>query len=243
MLDSLHVTIQSETDTLINKNLRFSLHYKGTKPRNERDARILKVFDNLNKNLLAPGEDLLLRFQEPVIDIRFHDTSIFVVGADTAYNSMHFEQMDAYGLEYRLVATIYDSTNYTINIPDSVFYSVRGRTQEAFSLKFKRAVEADFGNIIIKVFPPDDRQAVVQLLNSKGAVQDQQVVDSTTTVAFRQLLPGKYKLQAVIDDDRNGKWSTGNFHRRFQPETIVPYKDDLDLKSGWDIAPDEIWKF
>lgn len=227
--DSLRVEIQSDDDTLINKEIRFSLHYKGAKPRNERDARTLKVSNNLKNNLLPPGEDLLLRFSEPVV-------------ANTVNDSMRFEQTDAYGMEYRYVSIIDDTTSYTLNIPDSVFYSVRGWTNKTFNLKFKRAKDTDFGNIIIKVCPPARGQVVVQLLNAKGTVLDQQVVDSATEVAFRRLLPGKYKLQAIIDTDRNGQWSTGNFHLRFQPETVVPYKDELDLKAGWDIAPDDVWE-
>ena len=242
VLDSLRVIIQSEADTLINKNTRFSLHYKGAKAKNERDARTLKVSNNLKNNLLPPGETLNLHFPEPVTEIRFHDTSTLIAGTDTLYNALRFEQVDAYGMEYRLATTVHDSLNYTLTMPDSVFHSVRGRTHGGFSFKFKRASDADLGGIIVKVCPPAGRQAVVQLLNNKGAVLEQQVVDSTASVAFRELAPGKYRLQAVIDDDRDGKWSTGSFHRRFQPETVVPFKDEFDLKAGWDIAPDEIWK-
>ena len=227
VLDSLNVKIQSQTDTLINRDCHFSLHYKGAKSRNERNARALKISNNLKNNLLLSGEDLVLRFSEPVVEI--HDT-------------LRFVQVDAYGMEYQLDTIICDTTDYTIKIADSVFYSVRGRTNNAFTLKFKRAVEADFGAIIIKVCPPTHRQAIVQLLNNKGAVMEQQVVDADTTVAFRQLVPGKYKLQAVLDIDHNGKWSTGNFHRRFQPESVISYKDEFDVKSGWEIAPDEKWQ-
>ena len=242
VMDSIRVQIHSDVDTLINKELRFSLHYKGTKPRDERNARTLKVSNNLKNNLLMPGEDFLLRFSEPVVDIRLHDTSWLIANTDTLCNTMRFEQTDTYGMEYRLSTTVYDTVSYSLNMIDSVFYSVRGRTHQAFNVKFKRAKDTDFGNIIIKVCPPVRYQVVVQLLNSKGTVLDRRVVDSTSEVAFRQLLPGKYKLQAIIDADRNGKWSTGNFHRRFQPETVIPYMDELDLKAGWDIAPDAVWE-
>lgn len=230
--DSLRVDIHSENDTLINSTIHFGLHYKGAKPRDERTARILKISNNLKNNLLMPGEDLLLRFSEPIV--AFHD-------------SLRFEQTDAYGMEYRIDTVVADTINYDLKIADSVFYSVRGRTNQAFNLKFKRAKEADLGNIIIKVCPPAGQQVVVQLLNGKGGVLDQQMAapvagDSVSVVAFRQLLPGKYKLQAIIDVDCNGKWSTGNFHRRHLPEAIVPYKDELDLKAGWDIAPDDLWE-
>ena len=242
VMDSLWVEIHSDADTLINNKNQYSLHYKSAKSRNERDARTLKIFNNLKNGLLLPGEDLLLRFPEPVIDIRLHDTSTLIAGMDTVYNTICFEQTDSYGLEYRLITTISDTTKYTLNLTDSVFFTVRGRTHNALSLKFKRAGGNDYGAVIVKVCPPEDRQAVVQLLNNKGVVLEQQVIDSTATVAFRQLIPGKYKLQAIIDIDRNGQWSTGNFHRQALPETIIPYKDEFDVKPGWDIAPDELWK-
>lgn len=243
VMDSLRVEIHSEFDTLINREIHFNLHYKGSKPRNERDAHLLKISNNLKNNLLCSGEDLLLRFSEPVVDIRPHDTSVFIIGTDTVFNAMRFEQVDNYGMEYRLDTTISETASYMLNINDSVFFSVRDRTHKAFSLKFKRAMDNDFGAIVIKVSPPDHQQVVVQLLNNKSAVVDQQVVDTVAAVAFRQLLPGKYKLQAIIDTDKNGRWSTGNFHRRALPETIIPYKDEFDVKTGWDIAPDEMWEF
>jgi hypothetical protein len=242
VMDSLWVEIHSEVDTLINSKIHFNLQYKGSKSRNERDAHLLKVSNNLKNNLLCSGEDLLLRFSEPVVDLRFHDTSILIIGADTVFNAMRFEQVDDYGLSYCLDTTIFESEDYILNITDSVFFSVRNRTHKAFSLKFKRANDNDFGAVILKVGIPEHRQVVIQLLNNKGAVVDQQVVDTATTVAFRQLLPGKYKLQAIIDTDKNALWSTGNFHRRALPETIFPYKDEFDVKPGWDIVPDEIWE-
>lgn len=229
--DSLHVAIRSEFDTLINKDLRFSLHYKGSKPKNARDAQLLKVSNNLKNNLLLPEHDLLLRFSEPVTEI--HDT-------------LRFVQTDACGMEYRLDTTFSDTENYEFKLADSVFFSVRGRTNKAFTLKFKRATDTDLGAIIIKVCPPAGCQVVVQLLDSKGTVVDRQIVaptqgTSATVAEFHQLSPGKYKLQAIIDIDRNGRWSTGDFHHRHLPEAIIPYGDELDLKAGWDIAPDENW--
>lgn len=241
IMDSLSVEIHSEVDTLINNKSRLSLHYKNVKSRNDRNDRTLKVNTNLKNHLLMPGEDLLLRFNEPIVDFRLHDTSTFIAGTDTTYNTLRFEQTDTYGMEYRLVATIEDTLNYALNLVDSVFYSVRHRTNKSINLKFRRATDTDFGAIAIKVCPPELHQAVVQLLNNKGAVVAQHSIDSTGTVTFGQLMPEKYRLQAIIDADQNGKWSTGNFHRRALPETVIPYKDELDVKAGWDINLDEIW--
>ena len=239
VMDSLWVVVHY--DTLINDSTHFALKQRETRQR-QRSDKLLIINNNLKKKMLMPSEDLILRFSEPVTEVG-GDTSLLVVGSDTTFilNRRDFEQVDDYGMAFRLAKSIDDTLNNTLNVADSVFFSVRGRTGKAFSLRFKRAQSSDFGNVFINVEPPVGKQAIVQLLNGRGKVVEERIVDSAQKVAFTQLLPEKYKLRAIIDVDRNGKWSSGNFHQVFLPETMVPYKDELDVKAGWDIDFDETW--
>lgn len=226
VLDTLRANIHY--DTLINMSSTVNLQYRNTKPSRSAAAKTLKVATNLRNKMLIPGDDFLLKFPEPIT----------YINRDTC-----FEQVDEYGMVFRYKATIADTDTVNLHLSDSVFFSVRGRTNDSLDVQIRRAREADFGNIYIKVSPPEGKQVVVQLLDGKDRVVDQCIVDSVARVGFTQLLPEKYKLQAIIDVDRNGRWSTGNFHRRFLPEVVVPYKDALDLKAGWDIDLDDVWEF
>ena len=226
VMDSLRVDIQYDT---IQESTVFSLKYKDTKPARGKSTKALKVADNLRNKLLMPGEDFQLKFTEPIIDLRLPD-------------SVHFERVDEHGMAYRITPFGNDSVGYSLNLSDSVFFSVRGRTNDSISLKFRRAKETDLGNIFITVVPPENTQVVVQLLNSKKAVVEQRIVDSTMRLEFRQLLPEKYQLKAIIDNDKNGRWSSGDLHKRFLPEKCLEYKDLLEVKSGWDIDLDAPWE-
>ena len=237
------VGVHVHFDTLINIDSQLSLKYRETQSKNRNNAKVLKATDNLRNKLLKSGDDLLLRFPEPVVDIQMHDTSMLISGADTLINIIDFEPVDDNCMTYRLAMTVSDSLDYTLQMADSVFYSPRGRTNQAFTLHFKRAKDTDLGNIFITVVPPEATQVVVELMDSKDKVLDTQIIDSTTRVGFTQLVPDKYKLQAIIDADRNGQWSPGNFHKRFLPEKIIQYKDVLEVKAGWDIDLDEVWSF
>ena len=224
ILDSIGAIIQY--DTIINIRCNYNLKFRETRNQTRNQDKTLKISDNLKNKMLMPGEDLLLRFSEPVAYIN---------------NKVYFEQFDDYGMVYRLMEPVSDTAEFTLELADSVFCSLRGRYNAASTLRFKKAKDSDVGNIYLTVTPPEGMQVVVQLLDGRGKVQDEQVIDSTAKVGFTNLLPKKYKLQAIIDVDRNGRWSPGNFHKRFLPETTVPYKDELDLKAGWDIDLDEIW--
>lgn len=224
VIDSVEAIIQY--DTFFNIRSNYNLKIREARKQTRNQDKTLKISDNLKNKMLMPGEDLLLRFSEPVTYIN---------------NKVYFEQFDDYGMVYRLTEPVSDTSEFTLELPDSAFCSIRGRYSASLNLRFKRAKNTDVGNIFITVVPPVGMQAVIQLLDGRGKVLDERVIDSASKVGFTQLVPKKYKLQAILDADRNGRWSPGNFHKRFLPETIVIYKDELDLKAGWDIDLDEIW--
>jgi hypothetical protein len=86
------------------------------------------------------------------------------------------------------------------------------------------------------------KQVVVQLLNETGKVLKEHAITTKEEVVFEYLMPAKYKLRALLDADGNGKWSTGNYHRRVQPETVVDYKDVLEIRAGWDVDLSDPWE-
>ena len=172
------------------------------------------------------------------------DSAVFKRDTVSIFDQLDFEPVGEYGLRYRLKAEIEEGANYHIEIPDSVFFGIRGRINDPIKVDFHRLRDEEYGNIYITVAPPEGmKQVVVQLTDESGAkVIKQQVITKMQEVLFEHLPPTKYKLRVILDADGNGKWSTGNYHRHTLPETILDYKDSLDLKAGWDIDLDEVWE-
>ncbi len=238
--DSLWV--QVKYDTVINDSSRYSLKFKDKNARN-RKPETLKVSNNLlGRDGLIPGQDLILTFSEPVVSYQMHDSAVFKCDTIVYYDTLAFEKADEYGLQYRLTTPFSADLSYSLEIPDSVFFGIRGRTNEPIKAEFHRMKDDEYGNIYITVKPPEGmKQVVVQLLNENGKVLEEQVIKGEEEVMFEHLLPAKYKLRALLDADGNGKWSTGNYHYRIQPETVIEYYDALDLKAGWDIDLEDVW--
>ncbi|MCQ2304978.1 MAG: Ig-like domain-containing protein [Bacteroidales bacterium] len=236
--DSLWVQIKY--DTLIDDSTHYNLVFKEKKGQK---AETLKISDNLVNNSIMPDNVLTLAFGEPLLDFQLPDSVLFIADKDTLNEKPIFEKADEFGFRYKLKNTLEADKEYSIAIPDSVLFSIRQRTNAALNLKFHLAKEDEYGNIFITVVPPDNvPQVIVQLLNDKNKIVDTQIITEKQEVEFWYLAPGKYKLKAILDADANGKWSTGNFHRHFLPETIIDYKDELDLKAGWDIDLKDEWK-
>lgn len=239
--DSLWV--QVKYDTLINDSSRYSLKFKDKKTRNKK-PEVLKVSNNLlGKGGLIPGQDLILKFSEPIVRYAMRDSAVFKCDTLLYYDTLAFEPIDEQGMKYRLATLFAEGVNYSFEIPDSVFFGIRGRTNERIKVDFHVLKDDEYGNIYITVVPPEGMtQVIVQLINESGKVLKEQVVYKKEEVMFDYLMPAKYKLRAILDADGNGKWSTGNYHRHTLPETVIEYKNALDLKAGWDIDLDEPWE-
>ena len=241
--DSLWV--QVKYDTLINDSSRYSLKFKesGGNRRRRSEPKKLTVSNNLlNKVGLIPGQDLILKFSEPIVSCQMSDSAIFKCDTTTYYGKLTFEPADENGIEYRLTTPFSADSSYSFEIPDSVFWGIRGRTHDPIKVDFHVLNDDEYGNIYITVVPPKGiKQVVVQLTNESGKVLKEEIITKKQEVMFDYLMPAKYKLRVLLDTDGNGKWSTGNYHHHLLPETIIEYKDPLDLKAGWDIDLEEVW--
>lgn len=235
--------IQVKYDTVINDSSRYSLKFKDKKGRNKKPEP-LKVKNNLiGRGALVHDDTLTLTFSEPIVRYAMRDSAVFKCDTLVFYDTLAFEPADEQGMKYRLVNPITDDVNYHIEIPDSVFFGIRNRTNEAIKLDFHVVNDDEYGNIYITVVPPTGmKQVVVQLTNESGKVIKEQVITKNSEVMFDYLMPAKYKLRAILDADGNGKWSSGNYHRHILPETIIDYIDVLDLKAGWDIDLSDPWE-
>ena len=77
---------------------------------------------------------------------------------------------------------------------------------------------------------------LVQLLNNS---KDEKVLHTLTTdkngkVTFEFLPPEKYKVRIIFDDNKNGKWDSGSFEKKFQPERVAYLPEIIKVRSNWD---------
>jgi hypothetical protein len=239
--DSLWV--QVKYDTVINDSSRYNLKFKDKNARAKKKEKLKVTNNTIIQGGLKPGENFILSFSEPVVRYQPNDSTLFKRDTLVTYGGLTFEPADEHGMKYRLLYPVKADTNYHIEIPDSVFFGIRGRTHDAIKADFHVLSDDEYGNIYITVAPPEGiKQVVVQLTDDNGKVLKKEIIKREQEVMFEYLAPAKYKLSAILDADGNGKWSTGKYHRRTLSETIVEYKDALDLKAGWDIDLDEIWE-
>ena len=246
--DSLWISINDGVN--ISDSIHYSLKPRETSSRRRRmqqeetpKIKRLSVKNNTKGSKLKPDQPLILTFNDPIVRLNLPDSMLWVENKDTIYQNIQFDKVDEYGFKYKIVKNLKPEDSYKLVIPDSVFYSFRGYTNDTVRLAFSVQEESAFGNIYLTVeIPQDVPQVIVELQTEQGKTINKQIVTKTEELAFEYLDPGKYKLKATIDLDANGEWSPGNFSKRLQPEKILFYKGTLEVRANWDIDLDEPWK-
>ena len=88
-----------------------------------------------------------------------------------------------------------------------------------------------YGNLLIK--STSDTPAIFQLLQNEKVVNE--FVFIQTPYHLTALTPGKYQLKYILDANSDGKWSTGDWKEKIQPEKAVNYPNEITIRSNWDL--------
>jgi hypothetical protein len=127
---------------------------------------------------------------------------------------------------------------YSLEIPDSMFRDILSTWNKEIQYKFRTSGKDAYGNmrITLKTDHPA-KYYIVRLLNANNEVLKEFLFtgNGERKVSVENILAGSYKFLVIEDDNRNGKWDTGDFKNKVQPEKMFVYKDTYQLKGGWDL--------
>ena len=78
----------------------------------------------------------------------------------------------------------------------------------------------------------------LQLLNDKDLVV-KELPANEKKIKFEYIAPGVYYLRMYIDEDGDGKWSTGKYADHRQAEQVYYFPYSVELRAFWDV--EEEW--
>lgn len=82
----------------------------------------------------------------------------------------------------------------------------------------------DYGNIFITVDNPNNKNIIVELADPEDKTVYSKSTATSETLEFKNLLPKKYQIRIIYDDNGNGKWDTGNYLKKQKPEKVEYFK-------------------
>ncbi|REE83410.1 Ig-like domain-containing protein [Lutibacter oceani] len=125
--------------------------------------------------------------------------------------------------------------NYTIEALPNAITDIYEMGNDSILLKTQTKTIEDYGIINVDIVSSKKTAFIVELLDSKNAIIRTAKIDKPEIIKFELLEPGNYFVRVTIDENNNGIWDTGNFLEKRQPETIIFFDKNLELRANWDI--------
>ncbi|MBQ6765398.1 MAG: hypothetical protein IJP50_00110, partial [Paludibacteraceae bacterium] len=201
----------------------------------------LEIKHNINGTLEAP-DTITLEFNEPIRTI-VYDSIKLSIQVDTLFNPVpiRFETGDS--LCNKTLKVLFEKefgATYKINLDSACIVSMYGKVNDKFFKKFELKKLEQYSNLYI-TFKENPENAILELMNSSEKVLYKSVLEDGE-VSFQDVTPGKYFLRMIIDENRNGKWDTGEFKSGTEPEPIYYFPKEINLPANWDVEQEWDYK-
>ena len=200
-----------------------------------------------NMNVDAPSsmdinKNISITFEEPVQSI---DTSMIHIDlkVDTLWQKERFLFMADSLLprKYYILSDWKPGNEYRLTIDSTAIKSIYGLHTNKVENTVKIKSLEEYGTLYLNISGAGNN-AIVQLLNSSDAVVREQKVKENNTCDFYFLQPNtKYYIRMYIDRNNNGKWDTGTYDKKIQPEQVYYFpkvwemKANFDFEENWDV--------
>lgn len=204
--------------------------------RRTNEKNVLSVTLSNKETIYQP---LTLNFSYPVKPGQFDITicKLLKSGNDTVVKTIQIP--DTFVRNIPIDYNFEGKLPYSVFIRDSVIWGYNGLTNDTVKVRFTTKTEKDYGNLLINYSIADPScQYIVYLLNSKGNTIQQHILSTNQSITYAHLDPGNYKIKVVKDRNNNGRWDTGNYEQKFQPEEIFFFDKPINIRGYWDIEED-----
>lgn len=231
--DSVYNLVQA-TDTLTALYRAPNLGAKA-KAAKEREAQNRRVELRSNaRNKMDVFDTLYIQASYPV-DSLVEDSMVLKkqISSDE-WEEIEFDILprDSAHMSYWLVAELDKGGIYTLTVDSNALWDIYGKSNKEKTFSFSLKTDEDYSTLTIKMAHYDPAMRL-QLLDEKDQVLRDVEADKNGTV-FRYLDPKGYYLRMYMDLNEDGKWTTGDWKLKRQPEPVYYFPAKLTLKANWE---------
>ena len=115
----------------------------------------------------------------------------------------------------------------------SAIITFNSTVKDTIKQKVILKTERDFGSI--KLDASDYSEAIIVEVMNDGKIERSFSIQDKKVVLIEQLLPGDYTFRVTIDENKNGKWDTGNREKEIYPEIIYTYSEITKVRANWEV--------
>lgn len=204
------------------------------KRKNESFTRVVTTSYNMgNDSKLKPGGNLVITASIPIENF---DQSQITLNEDSVATSDYTIQKDTGN--YKLLNLKYrwrETSKYELILNEGALTDIYGDKNKRLSKKFQINKLDNYSQLTVKLTVPDTAKAyVVELLSEDKKLIQSDPITKNTSLVYKGILAAKYYVRIIYDENKNGKWDSGNVKLKRQPENIWLNEKLITLRPNWE---------
>ena len=124
---------------------------------------------------------------------------------------------------------------YNITLLPNALEDFWGRTNDTLTFNTPTKKIEDYGNIYLRVIHNLPHPYIIELIQNKKVIRRYDSPLEGGLYSFELLDPGKYFVRLIEDSNNNRRWDTGSYLDKVQPEKVIYYWKEIDLRANWDM--------
>jgi len=124
-------------------------------------------------------------------------------------------------------------STYLFTADSGAFKSINNQELDSLKFLFKIVPNEKTGNLFVTLSNVNPN-VIIQLVSDKDKIISEKIVSKSQKIEFKNLSEGSYKLKAIFDENKNGRWNSGKYIKKQQVEDVKIYSTDITLKLNWD---------
>ena len=180
--------------------------------------------------ILIPRDTMSLKTTTPLVKIDAEKISII------DKDSMNIPFTTRIHAENNLAEILFDRTEeqrYKVDLLPGALTDFYENTSDSLSYTIESRSGSDYGTIPLKIDNVKAFPLIVELVTEKNEVVDSVIMTESMPLNFDYITPGNYYIRVIFDSNSNGRWDTGSFLERTQPEEIVYYPNKIEVLANW----------
>ena len=186
----------------------------------------------LSANIITPKDSVKIEANTPLLSVNAEKFEVMDKDSVT-YNAAVF--LDKIKNEASLIFQKKDDNSYRITVLPEAFQDFFGKTNDTLKFAVKTNPLSDYGTLKFSLQNIKEFPVLVELVDDKFKLVASEYLVENKEVYFDYLAPNKYYLRIIYDSNQNKQWDTGNFLLKIQPEKIVYYPKQVEVRSNWDV--------
>lgn len=194
----------------------------------------LNITSNATQSRLDLEKSFSLDFNNPLVEV---DTSlVFFLEDSVQVYPQNFERLN---LNKKVVVNypFKPTSSYIFKAKPGAFKDVFGVYSDSVSIPFNLRDSEYYGSLTVSIAASaesDSTTKILQVLTGQGKIIAERSYSSSLSTTFKRMKPGNYQVKVIFDKNENGKWDTGVYRDKIQPEKLSIYPEEIEVRSNWE---------